>query len=528
MKILFASTDVSHKTGYGRISYNILLHLSASGHEVHHFAFQRYDGNDVKARGLPDNVHLIDVHKLSKDTFGTDIWAGTIKAVNPDVIIVYNDMPVTCALLNKMLDSPKTCPFISYIDIIYPFQKSELVYHIAKYSDHIFVFSEVWKKHLVECFQIPSRNVSTFSHGIDKIKFNKISKSEAKRKIGVREDGFMIFNMNRNSYRKLLDITIKAFVRFWKLTGCDEKVSLVLNCRTDIDTGYNFRDIARVACELENVDHHTLLNNNIHFLSSTICGNVSDEYINAALNASDIGMNTCGGEGFGLCNAEGAYLGVPQVVTNTGGLSDIFRGFDNMLVEPKVFMSLTAGIDFHNGELAICDYKDFADKLLYYYNNRNRLKADGVGIERRVRGKYDWDALFENFSSDIDNIMSRTRTPNIPCFYITNDDGNVYTAPGMSVLKIQGDYDDPTSHAKVMRKAYEENGVITLISKNTAVFTQDFIMKMIDAVSKLPMIWQFLRLESEPGMFPSCYAISRGGLFTVHRNNYIISLKDLF
>jgi glycosyltransferase involved in cell wall biosynthesis len=470
---------------------------------------------------------------LSKDTFGTDIWAGTIKAVNPDVIIVYNDMPVTCALLNKMLDSPKTCPFISYIDIIYPFQKSELVYHIAKYSDHMFVFSEVWKKHLVECFEIPSRNVSIFSHGIDKFKFNKISKIDAKRKIGVREDGFMIFNMNRNSYRKLLDITIKAFVRFWKLTGCDEKVSLVLNCRTDIDTGYNFKDIVRLACVLENVDHHTLLNNNIKFLSATICGNVSDEYINAALNASDIGMNTCGGEGFGLCNAEGAYLGVPQVVTNTGGLSDIFRGFDNMLVEPKVCMSLTAGIDFHNGELAICDYKDFADKLLYYYNNRNILEADGVGIERRVRWKYDWDTLFENFSCDIDNIMSRSKIPNVPCFYITNDgelnsNGGVYTATGLNIIKIRGDYDDLSSHAKVMRNAFEKNCAITLISRDTTAFTREFIKKLIDTVSKLPMNWHFLRLESEPGMFPSCYAISRGGLFTVHRNNYVISLKDLF
>jgi glycosyltransferase involved in cell wall biosynthesis len=271
------------------------------------------------------------------------------------------------------------------------------------------VFSDCWKKHLVDCFKIPSRNVSVFSHGIDNNKFNKISKSEAKKAIGIQEDGFMIFNMNRNSYRKLLDITIKAFVRFWKLTGCDEKVFLVLNCRKDIDTGYNFRDIVRIACMLENVDHTILMNNNIRFLSDNMCGNVSDECINTAINASDIGMNTCGGEGFGLCNAEGAYLGVPQIVTNTGGLSDIFRGFDNMLVDPKVFMSLPAGIDFHNGELAICDYKDFADKLLYYYNNRNILEADGVGIERCVRGKCDWDTLLDNFLRDIVSVVSNTK-----------------------------------------------------------------------------------------------------------------------
>ena len=537
MRILFASTDATQTTGYGRIAYNILLHWSNLGHEIHHFAFQRYKLYGIEEdRKLPVNVHLIDVHTLSKDTFGTDIWADTVRKVDPDIIIVYNDMPVTCALLNQMLDSPKTCPFISYLDIVYTFQKSELVDHIAKYADHIFVFSDFWKKHLTDCFKISPKKVSVFPHGVDKNKFTKISKGSAKKVLGLKEDDFMIFNTNRNSYRKLLDITIKAFVRFWKLAGDNKKVKLMINCRVDIDTGYNFQDIIKTACILESVDYDIISTQNIKLLSEN-GGLVSDKLINTALNASDIGMNTCGGEGFGLCNTEGAYLGVPQIVTNTGGLSDIFRGFENMLVDPKVYMTLPANIDFHNGELAICDYKDFADKLLFYYNNRDILKADGASIEKHITQKYDWDNLLEEFSYSVDKLITRR---NVQCLYINKDKDitarksmEQQLVPGMDILRIRGGYDDFSSHTKAWRKAFDENNAITLVSRDNVVFKGDFTLKMLDAVSKLPMTWQIAHVNTESSgeeghlANSSWYAISHSGLFAMHKSNYTIHVKDM-
>lgn len=411
MKILFASTSTNQTTGYGRISYNVITKLASAGHEVHHFAFQNYkvyslDDND---RVLPHNVKIIDVHALAPpgDVFGNSIWNDTIKNVEPDLIIVYNDMPVICSLINQMLQLPKPCPFISYLDIVYEYQKEELMRHVAKYSDHIFVFSEFWKKHLVNGFGISPDDVSVFPHGIDKHKFTTMDKKLAKEHIGLHAEDFVVFNTNRNSYRKLLDITVKSFVRFWKMTGCDPKAKLLLNCRFDIQDGYNFMDIISAACTIEGVDRKQITDNNIILLSSTSAGLVTDSTINIALNASDVGINTCGGEGFGLCNAEGAYLGVPQVVTNTGGLSDIFGGFENMLVDPKVYMSLTSGIDFHNGELAICDYKDFADKLFFYYKNRDVMKADGNKIQKHIRETYDWDKVLHKFSCDIARIVEK-------------------------------------------------------------------------------------------------------------------------
>ena len=409
MRILFASTSTYQTTGYARISYNIISKLASSGHEVHHFAFENYGVYGIGGdRTLPPCVNVIDVHKtnsVASDIFGTSMWNDTIERVKPELIIIYNDMPVTCALINEMLKKPKPCPFISYLDIVYEYQKESLVRHVASHSDHIFVFSEFWKKHLMNAYGFPSDTVSVFPHGIDQHKFSVVDKRIAKEHVGLCSDDFVILNTNRNSYRKLLDITVKSFVRFWKMTGCDPKVKLLINCRLDVSEGYNFFDIISAACATEGVDRVQISDNNIILLSKDSGGVVSDSMINMALNASDIGVNTCGGEGFGLCNAEGAYLGVPQIVTNTGGLSDIFGGFENMLVNPKVYMSIPGGIDFHNGELAICDYKDFADKLMFYYKNRDILEADGQKIRAHIQEKYDWDKLLHTFSGDITQIM---------------------------------------------------------------------------------------------------------------------------
>ncbi|AGE59581.1 glycosyl transferase [Acanthocystis turfacea Chlorella virus OR0704.3] len=530
MKILFASTSTNQTTGYGRISYKIISYLSTLGHDIHHFAFQNYNFLAINDdRQLPKNVHIIDVNTLSKEIYGTDIWVETIKNVNPDIIIIYNDMPVTCGLLNTMLNFPKPCKIISYLDIVYKFQKIEYIEHIARYSDHIFVFSDFWKKHLIQDIGISETVITVFPHGVDKNTFHKIPKNIAKNKIGLKDDDFVIFNTNRNSYRKLLDITIKSFIRFWKLTGCDSKIKLLINCRLDLNDGYNFNNIIKLSCIVENVDFDKVWNENIILLSKDRGGFISDEIINYALNASDIGVNTCGGEGFGLCNTEGAYLGVPQIVTNTGGLSDIFKDFNNMIVDPCVFISLPGSIDYHNGELAICDYKDFADKLLFYYKNSNVRNVDGERIEKHIRETYNWDSILEQFSYDIDYI---SKTKPIKCFYINKNEHflkkNIVESQqilGIELIRIMCDGCVNETYNKAMKKAVLNNDVITIITDDNIVFPCDFLKHLNNIISKLPLNWEMIRIYSDktetnkPEENTLCYVISRCGLFTFKQNN---------
>ncbi|AGE50087.1 glycosyl transferase [Acanthocystis turfacea Chlorella virus Canal-1] len=544
MKILFASTSTNQTTGYGRISFNVITYLANLGHDVHHFAFQNYDVYSIGGRTIPDNVTVIDVHKLSNDTFGTDIWVDTVASVSPDVIIIYNDMPVTCALINKLLESPKPCPILSYLDIVYKFQKKELVDHIAKYSDHIFVFSDFWKKHLVDDFSVSAHRVSVFSHGVDKHKFHKINKKQAKKTIGFKDDDFIVFNMNRNSYRKILDITIKAFVKFWKDTGCAPNVKLLINCRTDVDNGYNFRDIIFASCKTEQVDFKTITTNNIILLSENAGGLVSDDLINTALNASDVGLNTCGGEGFGLCNVEGGFLGVPQIVTNTGGLSDIFKNFPNMTVEPRIHMTLTSGIDFHNGELAICDYADFADKLLKYYTDSHQITRDGYLLEKYITATYDWDTLLDSFSLELDMLLKNR--PPVRAFYINNHNDvqnrnsmEQQKLENMCFIRFPGNYDDINSHVSIFKEISRLHTDFTVISNDQIRFPEYFHETLRKIVSELPLQWGALQIifaKQEPEYIISdgvngditCYAISNSSIFTCKEGVRGATLAECF
>ena len=104
--------------------------------------------------------------------------------------------------------------------------------------------------------------------------------------------------------------------------------------------------------------------------------------------------------------------------------------------------------------------------------------------------------------------------------------------PGMDILRIKGDYEDFSSQAKALRKAFDENNAITLISRDNVVFQNNFILKMLDAVSKLPMTWQIVHLSTkslgaEGYLANSCYAISQSGLFTMNKSNYAMTIDNM-
>ena len=62
-----------------------------------------------------------------------------------------------------------------YLDLVYEFEKIELVNHIDKFSDLIFVFSDCWKRNLM-AIGINQDKIRILHHGIDKDKFYPVDK----------------------------------------------------------------------------------------------------------------------------------------------------------------------------------------------------------------------------------------------------------------------------------------------------------------------------------------------------------------
>lgn len=403
MKIFVCSTSTSQTTGYARIGHILLNDLAARGHEVTHFAFQQYpQGVD---RPLHPSINVIDVQAKAKQTFGYDIVAQEIAAIQPDVVLVYNDVVVTSQILNALRGLPKTYTFVSYLDLVYPYQDWKLIQYIQDNADHIFVFSDRWKSNLVT-MSVPAKKIDVFPHGFDDTRFTPIPKDEARDRLRLQKDDFIVLNTNRNSYRKALDVTVRSFLTFWKAVGCPSHVKLMLNCRMDIAEGYDMLHVIRIECLKLSLDFERVIQHTILQLGTP--GLVSDETLNLLYNACDVGINTCLGEGFGLCNVEHGGLGAPQIVSNVGGLADIFGG-RCPTIDPLGHITLARCIDTHSGEIAIPDAAAFANALQTYYEDPQRMASDGSKVREHIRETYAWPSLLETFHARLLEVTAPTQ-----------------------------------------------------------------------------------------------------------------------
>jgi len=403
MKILLIATYPTLSTGYARIASKLGNYLAGlPGVEVWHFGFENYAGVTIADRFVDPRIRLIDVASRvdpAVDRFGTTLIKDVVETeVRPDKIVVYNDVVVTCQFLNHFMAEDRPFEVVSYLDLVYEWETVEFIKHIDRWSDRVFVFSECWRRHLVGDFGFEPAKVGVFEHGFDSDVFGPVDRGTARRALGLPEADFLVLNTNRNSYRKGLDITIGGFLRFWKALACPDAVKLVLNCRLDVTDGYDVPNLVRVECmKLGGLDEARVLNRQI-LTTGDRAGLLTEEKHNALYNAADVGLNTCVGEGFGLCNLEGAGLGVPQIVSDVGGLRDIFTGsFGCALVPARPFMYLARGIDSHGGEIRVCDPGDVAAALLTMFSSENRGKRNEA-LRARILERYHWPTLLREFS----------------------------------------------------------------------------------------------------------------------------------
>jgi len=410
MHIFFVATSPLQGTGYARIGHRITAYLASRGHTIDYFAFQQIEVGTIKDRTLHSNITLIDVERLKKvpeDTFGGTIIVDALLKSQPDLVVVYNDMVVTSKLLHlvetQIPKSQRTWKTVSYLDLVYDYQDMDMIKHVDEYTDHIFVFTQHWKDHLEHLGVRPDK-ISLFPHGIDTDIFTPLSLKTARGRFGLADDAFVVLNTNRNSYRKGLDLTISAFLKFWKLVGCPDHVKLMLNCHW-IPEGYDIIHTVRKECLRQQLDVSQALNHQI--LRPGNNGLLSDADLNALYNACDVGLNTCVGEGFGLCNLEHAGLGKPQIVSNVGGLSDIFGPLHdkNMtlgvaVVDPVASLTLVRAIDAHVGDIYICDPDEFAAYLTDIYYKLVDMPPENRShhsLRAHILHTYNWPSLLESF-----------------------------------------------------------------------------------------------------------------------------------
>jgi glycosyltransferase involved in cell wall biosynthesis len=251
--------------------------------------------------------------------------------------------------------------------------------------------------------------VGVLHHGLDPY-LHKVSRESARAALGIPQDAFVVLNTNKNAYRKAQDITIDAFMKFFKDNGCDPRIKLFFNCQLESSYGYTLRDLIEILCVKHGLDYKKFVTETFMMLPARQAY-AEDSDINNMYNACDVGINTCLGEGFGLCNFEHASLGAPQVVSAVGGLVDIFGARDGTgpfaeLIEPVATLYSVGMLNINNGFARICRSEDFADALTRLYRNPIYRARLGDSAAAHIKVNYNWDDILAKFCVDLDTYLS--------------------------------------------------------------------------------------------------------------------------
>lgn len=413
MKILFVATYPNIATGYSRVANKLSNYMaSLPNTELYYYGMSNSKDERKISRSYHPNIHLIDVIAeekkagISEEHFGKDLICDYMRKIQPDVLFIYNDLIVACNLFNSLLEVKNTLKYktILYLDIVYNCQRPEFLNHADKNIDMFLVFSEYWKKELI--FMGMKKPIDVLHHGADTSLFFPVPKMDARKVFGIGEKDFVILNANRNCYRKGNDVGIRAFLKFLKRHGCPSNIKLFLTCPLYTKSGFDLLTLTECECHRENIPAQQIIQTNI--LQPNPNTTMDDKMMNILYSVCDVGINTCFGEGFGLCNFEHALVGKPQIVSNVGGLRDIFREEFSIKINPVAEIYVPRNLEEHSGILHIVQPEPFVEALDDYYKNIAKRLEHGEWGRRYLLEKYcngnGWTDVYTKLSEIIDKL----------------------------------------------------------------------------------------------------------------------------
>ena len=241
-----------------------------------------------------------------------------------------------------------------------------------------------------------NKPIAVIPHGVTPGQFYPQDRNECRRKLGLKEDLFIVFNGNRNQFRKRQDITIKAFAKF-AVNQPEAQLYLHMGLK---DQGWDVMGV--FAREMSRVG----LDPNGRIIMTTQTDgppNVSVEMLNTIYNACDVGVNTCRGEGWGLVNFEHAACGVPQVVPDHTSCKEIFEGYGELIRCDHI------DVDTNYAREMPCPSSDhLAEILEYLYQDKGIREWVGTRCRERVMDtQFSWDTVASQFGGIFEDVMNQ-------------------------------------------------------------------------------------------------------------------------
>lgn len=324
MRFVLVSTHTDQTTGYAKVSYNLLKQLATlvPKVKVFHFGFQRHP-QAPSLRKAPEGIVQYDAaanEDPKEEGFGFNKIREYLDMVSPDVVMIYNDPLIIYKFLEAMKYDKNSSPFKLwvYVDQVYDGIAQPLMDKIRDSVDRVYAFTDIWKEKLNQYGTF--KDVRILEHAVDTTVFTRLPadvRASVRKNLGIPQNGIAFLNMNRNSQRKRLDLTVAGFVRLLaKNPGKPYYLVVATNLSPQSGAYY---DVPRIFMrELALASLPQAMFTRLVLVDTAPPNVIADEGVNQMYNAVDIGINTSDGEGFGLCQLEHMYTGAPQVVVDIG------------------------------------------------------------------------------------------------------------------------------------------------------------------------------------------------------------------
>lgn len=355
LRFMLVSTHTEQVTGYSKVSFNLLKQLATLSPlvKVFHFGFQRSPARTPQPMRPIQGVIQYDAaanEDPREQGFGFNKFKDYLETVSPDIVMIYNDPIIISQFINTVKDIPKTFKLWVYLDQVYEGADMGLLRTIENKADRIICFTDAWKKHLLTRLTTATIPIDILEHGVDTMVFKplpEVERMSIRRSMNIPTDAKIFLNVNRNSQRKRLDLTIMGFARLLKKFP-SEKFYLVFVTSVKPEGGacYNplqiyMNELARVGLDVQTYGTRVSIVD-----TTPPSAYYNDDSINQLYNAADIGINTSNGEGFGLCQLEHMATGAPQVVMDIGGYRSFIDETTGVLVPTTSYsyLPMTSGV----------------------------------------------------------------------------------------------------------------------------------------------------------------------------------------
>ena len=389
-KILWCG-DIVAMTGFARVTENVIYRLKDDFEIV--VLGHNWWGDPCDQQ--KDFKMYPSSNRFQTAPFGEQRIREIVEKEEPDIVFSINDMWIINEQYRQIEDLHKAgkFKFVCYA----PMDSYGWIGCLADTAnnwDSIISYTEFGAHEFVKGGI--NKPIAVIPHGVTPGQFYPKDKAECRRKLGLDEDLFIVFNGNRNQFRKRIDITIKAFAEF-AIGRPDTRLYLHMGMK---DQGWDVmslfgREMSRVGLDP---------NGRIIMTAQTEGPpNVSVDMLNTIYNACDVGINTCKGEGWGLVNFEHAACGVPQVVPDHTSCKEIFEGYGELIRYDHV------DVDTNYGREMPCPSSEHLVEILDQLYEVPEI-CDEIGekcYQRATDPQFSWDTVASQFGGIFEDVMNQ-------------------------------------------------------------------------------------------------------------------------